>query len=265
MIVLMQLPGIESVVWLGSLSLGLCNMVLVVRRNLHRRLKWLFFYLMAYAGGGTVVWLLTPYLSRRAYGVAYWIGQVPVLVLAMLLVYSFWKAGLAKYAGLHQLCQVTLVLTVVGGLVAVIFTTGFGSGVAPTAAKWLNEWLILFYRSTMVVIAALLWTFFGFVSFFRIQVSRTIRDLALGLFFYALVRVVTESYFYLRGALPGSAVDYIRLLAGFLMQCQWCAAIVRHHADQPVETAPALALHFSQEELERRMDAINLTLVRLLR
>jgi hypothetical protein len=261
----MHVPGMEYVIWLGALFLGLCNVVLVLRRGLQRCLRWLFSYLLVYAGGGTVMWLATPHLSQRGYFEAYWTWQFPALVLSMLLVYSFWKTGLAKYAGLHQLCGLVLALTVGVGLVVVVFSTGFGSGIAPTPGKWISDWMILFSRSTMFVVAGLLWAFFGFVAIFRIQLSRTIRDLALGLLFYSLVRVATESYSYFHGPATGSGEDYLKVVAAFLMQCQWCVAIIRHRADQPVETAPSLALHLSQEELERRMDAINLTLVRLLR
>ncbi len=263
MLSVMQMPRLEYVVWIGSLGLGLCNIVMMVRRGLLGRFSWFFSYLLVSAGYGTVLCLLTPHLSRRAYGEAGWIQQLALLVMSMLLVYSFWRDGLAKYQGLHRLCIALLAFAVVVGLVVVTFTTRSGPGIVSTPANWINNWLILFYRSTMFVVTGLLWVFLGFLSFFRIQVSRTIRDLALGLFFYGLVRVGTDSYNYFHGASTGSGQDYVKLVAAFLMQLLWCVTIVRHREDEPVETVPRLALKGSPEDLDRQIDAINLVLLRL--
>jgi hypothetical protein len=225
-------------------------------------LPWLLAYLVVSSGYGTVLFFLAPHLSRGQYTKMYWGHQIVVLAAALLLVDSFWKAGFAKYYGLHRLCAAILALAVLAGLVVVLFTTGSGQEAAPTPS-FIHQWLFLFYRSAMFVVAGLLLGFFGVVSAFRIQVTRTVRNLAMSLFFYALIRVALDSSTYLWGASRGLALDYLKVTSGLALQAAWCLTIVRHGTDEAIETAPILALKASPEDLNRQMDAINLALLRL--
>jgi hypothetical protein len=263
MISVMRLSLAEYLIWLGVLSLGLGNAVLLVRRKLDRQLPWLLAYLLVSSGYGTVLWLLQPHLSAKNYTLAYWIHQLTLLVITLFLVYSFWRIGLAPYRGLYRLCAAVLLITVATGLLVVLFTSHSGPSIALTPANWLNQWLYLFYRSAMFVAAVLLWAFVGFVRAFRIQVSATIRYLVLGLFLFALAHIVLDSWTYLRGAPSGRMLTYLHFFSAFLLHGVWCVTIFRYRAGEPVETRPMVNYNASQEELERRMDAINLALLQI--
>jgi len=249
--------------WFGTLGLGLCNLVMVVRKGLLRRLPWLGGFLLVSSGLGSVWWLLAPHLSAREYGLAYIVHQGALLIVTMMLLYSLWEAGFVKYRGLYRLCAATLILTVVGSLLVVLVTTGSGSGAAPTPAYWIIQWVYLFVRSAMFVAVGLLWAFFGLLALFRVQIGQTIRNLAVGLFFFASAHVILDSWSYLWPASNGLTLSYVKLTATLIFESIWFAAIVRDRADESVETAPALALQASPEDLERQMDAINLALLRL--
>src|SRR5580658_3256371 len=181
----MQMPVTIYWAWFGALSLGLCNLGLVVRKGLVRRLPWLVVFLLASSGLGMIWWFLAPHLSPRNFGLAYIIHQSAGLLATMMLVYSLWKTGFVKYRGLYRLCAATLGLTVLGSLFVVLLTTRSGPDPAPTPAYWILQWVYLFLRSAMFVATGLLWAFFGVVAVFRVQISRTIRNLAFGLFFFA--------------------------------------------------------------------------------
>jgi hypothetical protein len=115
----------------------------------------------------------------------------------------------------------------------------------------------------MFVAAGLLWAFFGLLAVFRVQISRTIRNLAIGLFWITCTHVMLDSWSYLFPVAGSLALSYVGQVSTFIFQSIWFFAIFRHRADEPVETAPALALKASPEDLNRQMDAINLALLRL--
>jgi hypothetical protein len=257
----MEFPRVQHYAWMASLGVGLGNIGILLGRRLVGQWPLLFGYLVVSSGCGTLLFLATPYLSPHDYGLAFWIHQLALLLMAVLLVQSFWRICLTRYRGLQRLCLALLVSTVMAGLVVVVFTSRSTPSIQLTPANWLNQWLFLFYRSALFVVAGLLWLFFGFLSVFQIEVGRTSRNLAMGLFTFALVRVVVDSWRFLKGPSP---LDGLGPFWGLMVQSLWCIALVRHRADEPVQTAPVLALHLSQDELQRRVDAINGALLRLL-
>ena len=263
MIPVMHLSLALYLSWLGILGLGLCNAVLVVWRKLYQRLPWLLAYLAVSSGYGAILWLLQPRVSQRTYQEAYWIHQLALLVITMLLVYSFWKVGLAKYRGLHLLCAGVLLSTFVVELLVVLFTSRSGPSIALTSANWMNQWLFLFYRSGMFVAAGLLCAFFGLVHFFQIPVTRATRGLALGLSLFALAHVVLDSWTYLMGMPSLLILNSLHFASALLLHTLWFVTIVRYRANEPLETTPTLDVRASPEDLDRQMEAINLALLRL--
>ena len=259
----MHLSVSEYIVWLGVLSLGLCNAGLLVRRKLYRKLPWLLAYLLVSSGYGAILFALQPHLSGRDYALAFWIQQFALLAITLFLVYSFWRIGLAKYPGLYRTCAAVLLLSVAAGLLVVLLTSRSVPSIAVTPANWLNQWLYLFYRSAMFVAAVLLWAFFGFVRVFQIQVTPTIRNLALGLFLFVLAHIVLDSWTYLRGSPSATIVTYSHFLSALLLHSIWFGTILRYRAGEPVDTAPRPLGSGCQEDLERQMDAINVALLQV--
>jgi hypothetical protein len=259
----MHLSAAEHIVWFGVLSLGLCNAGLLARKKLYRKLPWLLAYLLVSSGYGAILFALQPRLSAREYTAAYWIHQIALFVITLFLVYGFWRIGLAKYPGLYRAVAGVLLLSVAVGLLVVLFTSRSAPSIALTPANWLNQWLYLFYRSAMFVAAVLLWAFFVFVRVFPIDVTPTIRNLALGLFLFVLAHIVLDSWTYLRGSPSAAIVTYSHFLSALLLHSIWFGTILRYRAGEPVDAAPRPLGSGRQEDLERQMDAINVALLHL--
>jgi len=260
---LFMVPRTMSLIWLGTILLGLFNLGMTVRRHLHRQLGWFVAYLVVGSGCGAVLWILAPpRLSPHNYTLSGMVIQGVLLVVTMMLVYSFWVTGFVKYRGLHRLCAMVLGVTTSAGVLVVLLTLLWGAPAEALPANWILQWVFLLFRSVTFVVAGLLCVFFGLASLFRIPISRTIWELALGLFFFSCARILLDSWTYLQGP-NGILLNYLRMLSSAILEVAWCWTIVRHHADDPVATAPVLAMKGSREDLERQMDTINLALLRL--
>jgi hypothetical protein len=258
----MKMPAPTYWAWFASLIPGVCNMALATSKGMLRPFPWFLGLLTASSGLGIVWWAATPLLSPWGYGAALIFHQSAVLFATMMFVYSLWKAGLGEYRGLHRLCLALLGLALGSGMIAVIFTTRMASDAPASPATWILQWVFLFLRSAMFVVTVPLFVFFGFVAAFRIEMNRTVRDLALALFFFVSTHVLLDAWTYLGGIQGGALLSYVKQGTTFTFQAISFATIVRYRADQSLETHVS-AFDGSREELERRMDAIDQALLHL--
>ncbi|GEM_PF-3692432 len=252
-------------IWLTSLGVSLFTIAVMIRRGLIRRFWFQFLYICFNSGLGVVVWVLSNRLRPSAYTLVYWSGQGIILISSFVAVYYYWRTAFIRYRGLHRLCVVTMLATLAFELIVLFFTTSSvsGPGTIPTSfavPNWLQAYFFLVQRSAMFVLAGLLWLFFGILALWRVETSRTLRNFALGMFVIALSYVVLDSWVYVYAM--SSEIVYLRGMVGLFANSVWCYAVLTVR-DEAAERTPLLTPVLSPEEVERRMQVINLALLRM--
>lgn len=254
----MRFPVLDHIIWATGMAPTLGVLVFLVRRKLAGELAVISCYAALQLGLGVLHVL--P-LSWQAYAIAYWIGQIPVSILGLLLVYSFWKSGLAQYRGFYRLCTWVFGITV-ALLIVFLTTVGWGAASSAEPTQWLNRWCNQMVRSVMFVEAGLMTVFFAFLGAFRIQLSRIVRNVALVWFGFLLFRVPLQEW----GATSGDVVmvGRLRSLSFVILMACWTSVVWRHQESEAVEAAPVFAMRVAPQQLAAQMDSMNRSLIRLL-
>jgi len=257
-------PDLDTVRGMTLVGLDVWALILVVRKQAARYLHFLVIVLVAHILlNVTLLLLRTQYFYTNTYAYAYWACQIMLLGVSLYMVECLWKMGLTGYRGFHRLCLIAVAAT----MVALLGFVGFIVSQSPDVTApdhWINLWLIQISRSVHFVVAALILAFFVFASLFRIQVTRTVRDLAASLLVFSIVRALLQTWLYNHNDRGGTYYWSLWSLSMAVMLGSWLWIVVQHKEAEAVEIPTVFLKNVSREVLELRAQAANRKLIRLL-
>jgi hypothetical protein len=249
---------------MALVGLDLWALVLAIKKQMARRLHFLVVVLATHLVlNVTLLLLKTGKFHTNIYAQAYWACHTMLFVASLYMVECLWEMGLSRYQGFHRLCLMAVAVT----MVALLGFVGFIVSQSPNVTvpnNWINMWFLLISRSVHLAVAALILAFFVFASIFRIQVTRTVRDLAASLLVFSIVRALLQTWLYDHNDRAGTYYWSLWSLSMAVMLCSWLWIVAHHKEAEACEIPPVFPSHLSREVLELRAQAANRKLIRLL-
>ena len=247
---------------MALVALDLCVLTLLVKREIARHLHFVAVVVAAHILLNVALLALKyQYFYTNTYGYAYWTCHTMLFGALLYMVQCLWKMGLAGYPGFHRLCLILVTATMLALLGFVGFIVSQSPGVT-VSNNWINLWFFLISRSVHFVVAALLLAFFAFVSVFRVEVSRSVSNLAGTLLVYSITRALLHTWLYQHNNQGGDFYEWLWWLSIAVLLLSWSWIVGQYR--QSEETPLVLALNTSREDLELRAQTVNRKLIRLL-
>jgi hypothetical protein len=179
------------------------------------------------------------------------------------MVWCLWRIGLEKYPGFQRFGIIVLAASILALLLFVNFIVSHSPGVT-SQDNWINMWFVMLGRCMSFVVAGVLLMFLLLLSIFRIEVSRTVRNLAGSLFVYSIVRALLQTWVNHYQKPGGEVYLWVWSMSTGLMVFSWAMTIRRHRAEDPGEIPPLFGPGQSREDVELQAQAVSRRLSRLL-